>query len=422
MTGQPDENEGEAEEGLPGETSDVAGETYRWDLLRGSMQGFVEACMVTFGLLVAIRVFDAPDMLKAILPGSYSGGLLISPLTIIIASRWGWTAGRTCALYSLLGGLSMIGAVSVRALPAFLVFIVLVAVFLAQTVPLLTKIYASNYAERERGSRYSTSVLFSAVIAAGFSYGGGLLLDLDIEFYRFVFLVPAFALFVNILAFNRMPAVAIHPEQSKNPVSDFKKAIRNRVFCMILVGWMFQGFGQVMTMPIRVEYLANERYGINATNEQIALIIGVVPFLTYLLSTKFWGYCFDRWNFIVLRVIMNVIAMVSIFTVFFTSSLWMIALGMGLYGILVSGGRILWMLWVVQLAPPDQLSTYTGIHTFFTGVRGALAPFVAYLLVGQSDPKLVGWIAAAIITIGICIMLPYRGKFQRSFGDEQNHE
>ena len=317
MTGQPDENEGEAEEGLPGETSDVAGETYRWDLLRGSMQGFVEACMVTFGLLVAIRVFDAPDMLKAILPGSYSGGLLISPLTIIIASRWGWTAGRTCALYSLLGGLSMIGAVSVRALPAFLVFIVLVAVFLAQTVPLLTKIYASNYAERERGSRYSTSVLFSAVIAAGFSYGGGLLLDLDIEFYRFVFLVPAFALFVNILAFNRMPAVAIHPEQSKNPVSDFKKAIRNRVFCMILVGWMFQGFGQVMTMPIRVEYLANERYGINATNEQIALIIGVVPFLTYLLSTKFWGYCFDRWNFIVLRVIMNVIAMVSIFTVFF---------------------------------------------------------------------------------------------------------
>ena len=265
----------------------------------------------------------------------------------------------------------MVGAVSVRALPAFLVCIILVAVFLAQTVPLLTKIYASNYAENERGSRYATSVLFSAVIAAGFSYGGGRLLDLDIEYYRPLFVVPALALFVNIFAFKSMPDVAIHPEQSRSSIRDFKQAIRNRVFCMILIGWMFQGFGQVMTMPIRVEYLANERYGINATNEQIGLIIGVVPFLTYLVSTKIWGYCFDRWNFIVLRVTMNVIAMISIFTVFFTSSLWLIAVGMGLYGVSVSGGRIIWMLWV---GPAGATAAVVHLHGdpyfFYRRTRG----------------------------------------------------
>ena len=413
MTGRLDKSGVKTAAVFLNEASDVATRTFRLDLLRGSMQGFVETSLLTFSLLVAIRVFHAPDMLKAILPGAFPVGLLISPLTIIIGSKLGWSAGRICALFSFLGGLAMLGAISVRALPAFLICIGFVAVFLAQTIPLLTTIYASNYAENERGSRYATTMLFSALISAGFSYGGGRLLDLDIEHYRVLFAVPALALFLNVFAFKAMPDVAIRPEQSPSSVHDFKEAIRNRVFCLMLIGWMFQGFGQIMTIPIRIEYLANDRYGINATNEQIGLIVGVVPFLTYIGSTKIWGYCFDRWNFIVLRVTTNVISMISIFTIFFTSSLWVIAVGMGLFGVALSGGRLIWMLWVVQIAPLQNLSTYMSINTFFTGVRGAIAPFVAYWLVGKSDPMVVGWIAAAIIAIGICIMLPFRGQFQR---------
>ena len=415
MTAHSVETEPKSEEGIPETPGDVARQTYRWDLLRGSMQGFVEACMVTFTLLVAIRVFDAPDMLKAILPGSYSLGLLLSPITIVLASRRGGTAGSICALCCFLSGLAMIGALSARELVLYLVCIVLAAVILAQTIPLLTKIYASNYGVRDRGSRFSSTVLLSAIVGASFSYCGGLILDFELGLYRYLFLVAALALFVNVFAYTKMPPVLIRRENTQSTVRDFKGAIRNRVFCMVIVAWMFQGFGQIMTVPIRIEYLANPRYGIDATNEQVSLIVGVIPFVTYLLSTKFWGYCFDRTNFITLRVTMNVIAIISIFTVFFTSSLWMIGLGMGLYGISMSGGRILWMLWVVDKAPPDQVSTYMGIHTFFTGVRGALAPFAGYLLVGQSNPQLTGWCAAAIITIGICLMLPLRSSFNRSF-------
>ena len=415
MTAQSVEDESKAEEGIQKAAAEVVRQTYRWDLLRGSMQGFVEACMVTFSLLVAIRVFDAPDMLKAFLPGSYSLGLLLSPLTIVLASKRGRTAGSVCALCCFFSGLAMIGALSARELSLYMICIVLVAVFLAQTIPLLTKIYASNYGVRERGSRFSSTVFVSAVVGASFSYCGGLILDFELEFYRVLFLIAAAALFVNVIAFRRMPPVVIHEDKTQSTVGDFKGALRNRVFCMIIVAWMFQGFGQVMTVPIRIEYLANPHYGIDATNEQVSLIVGVIPFVTYLLSTKFWGYFFDRSNFITLRVTMNVLAIISIFTVFFTSSLWVIGLGMSLYGISMSGGRILWMLWVVEMAPPDQVSTYMGIHTFFTGVRGALAPFAGYLLVGQSNPQLMGWIATVIITIGICLMLPLRSSFTRSF-------
>ena len=363
MTGRLDKSGVKTAAVFLNEASDVATRTFRLDLLRGSMQGFVETSLLTFSLLVAIRVFHAPDMLKAILPGALPVGLLISPLTIIIGSKLGWSAGRICALFSFLGGLAMLGAISVRALPAFLICIGFVAVFLAQTIPLLTTIYASNYAENERGSRYATTMLFSALISAGFSYGGGRLLDLDIEHYRVLFAVPALALFLNVFAFKAMPDVAIRPEQSPSSVHDFKEAIRNRVFCLMLIGWMFQGFGQIMAIPIRIEYLANDRYGINATNEQIGLIVGVVPFLTYIGSTKIWGYCFDRWNFIVLRVTTNVISMISIFTIFFTSSLWVIAVGMSLFGVALSGGRLIWMLWVVEyLSYITLLDNLSSIH------------------------------------------------------------
>jgi len=411
MNDQSDDAEMTSDEPPPRADREVARRTYRWDLLRGGMQGIVEACIYTFGLLIAIRVFDAPDLLKALLPGSYSLGLLLSPVALMIGSRLGGTAGRMCAFCSLVSGLAMLGVIAARELSGYLFYIVLYAIFLAQTVSLLTKIYATNYSVDERGSKYSTAVFLSGVVSAAFAYIGGIILDIDIGLYRWLFLIAALALFVNVFAYCRMPAVRIFRVQHGKWGSDFKLALRDRVFVLILIAWMFQGFGQVMTLPIRIEYLANERYGINATNEQISVVMGVVPFVTYILATKVWGFVFDRWNFVTLRITSNLIAVVSIFTVFFTSSLWIIGFGMAMYGVSLAGGRILWQLWVVQIAPSDQVSSYMGVHVAFTGVRGTLAPFVAYLLVGLSDPRFVGWTAIALIIIGICLMLPHRKRF-----------
>ena len=395
----------------PEAATEVARQTYRWDMVRGSMQGIVEACWFTFALLVAIRVFDAPDMVKAILPGAYSLGLLMTPLLIYIVSRKGGTAGKLCAIFSGLSGLAMIAALSAPIMSVYVVFMVLAAAFVALMVPLLTKIYSSNYPTGERGSRVSTTMVLGALVGAGYAYGGGLLLDLDLQFYRIVFLGAGLALFVNIIAFQKMPSVAIRREPTAGAGRHFRHALRNRVFCVILVAWMFQGFGVQMTFPIRVEYLAHERYGINATNEDIGLIMGAIPLLSHILSAKVWGYLFDRLNFITLRIVMNLIGILSIFMVFFTSSLWVIGAGMGLYGVSLSGGRLLWQLWVVKVANPDQVPAYMGIHTSLTGVRGVLSPFVAYLLIGHTNPQLFGWIATVIIAIGIGLMLPLRSYF-----------
>ena len=46
------------------EKSKTAGRTFRYDLLRSTMTGVLETGFSTFGLLVAIRVFGAPESFK----------------------------------------------------------------------------------------------------------------------------------------------------------------------------------------------------------------------------------------------------------------------------------------------------------------------------------------------------------------------
>ena len=42
-----------------------------------------------------------------------------------------------------------------------------------------------------------------------------------------------------------------------------------------------------------------------------------------------------------------------------------------------AGADVAWSLWVTKFAPPERVADYMSVHTFFTGVRGFLAPVTA---------------------------------------------
>ena len=82
--------------------------TYFWDRVRGSAQGISEACWQTFALLIAIRVFQAPDMVKATLPAAFSIGFLITPITLYLLSRCQWHTGTICACIACCAAVGLI--------------------------------------------------------------------------------------------------------------------------------------------------------------------------------------------------------------------------------------------------------------------------------------------------------------------------
>jgi MFS family permease len=61
-------------------------------------------------------------------------------------------------------------------------------------------------------------------------------------------------------------------------------------------------------------------------------------------------------------------------------SLWWLAAGRVIVGVVNGGGSLAWQLGHNDFAPKDQLTAYMGIHVTLTGLRGAFAPFLGTAL------------------------------------------
>jgi MFS family permease len=81
-------------------------------------------------------------------------------------------------------------------------------------------------------------------------------------------------------------------------------------------------------------------------------------------------------------------------------------IGAIVFGISNAGGDIAWSLWVTKFAPENRVADYMSVHTFFTGVRGLLAPITAFQLAKTLELTTLGWISAGLIVLASALLLP----------------
>jgi MFS family permease len=139
---------------------------------------------------------------------------------------------------------------------------------------------------------------------------------------------------------------------------------------------------------------------------EIAFLTGVVPNLARIVMSPLWGWLFDRANFFVLRVILNVGFALGILTFFMTTDRSGLIAGAIIFGISNAGGDIAWSLWVTKFAPENRVADYMSVHTFFTGVRGVLAPITAFQLAKVLPLTTLGLVSAVLILLATVILLP----------------
>ena len=166
------------------------------------------------------------------------------------------------------------------------------------------------------------------------------------------------------------------------------------------------GFGNLMLLPLRVEYLAQPKYGIEADPAKITLLTVAIPSVFRLLCTPVFGRLFDRISFFSSRIIVNLLFALYV-VAFFTGSsdigLWIGAITIG---IAIAGGDLMWMLWVTKFAPPGRVADYMGLHAFFTGTRAVSAPLVAFLVIDQVSLGWVAAISAALMVVSALVLVP----------------
>ena len=138
----------------------------------------------------------------------------------------------------------------------------------------------------------------------------------------------------------------------------------------------------------------------------IALLTGVVPNLARLVMSPVWGWLFDRMNFFVMRMTLNLGFAIGIVSFFASDTTTGFVLAAITFGISTAGGDVAWTLWVTKVAPPERVADYMSVHTFFTGVRGLIAPLVGFALVAHWPMTTMGWFSAASIVVGSLFLLP----------------
>ena len=395
----------------------IARETYRWDRLRGSGQGIVETCWRVFALLVAIRVFNAEDSIKQFIPAGLGIGFLLSPIGLSIANSFSARISKLVASLWAVVGLTIVGMAVAGNVVAFVACVALAQITAGQTMAMMTHLYSENYPANKRGSWLSTTFVLASVAGIVFGYAGGELLDYNVDLYRIIFLAGVAAAFLSAWASQHIPSQPAYTLKAPNPLQSMVVAWHDRLFRVMLFAWMLMGMGNLMMIPLRVEYLANPEYGINASNAQVSALLISTVLAFRLLSTKVWGLLFDRVNVIILRVSLNAVFMLSIALFFFTTNLTVMAVGCALLGTAFGGGGILWALYVTKIAPPDKIASYMSVHGFMTGLRMALAPFVGYTVLHFAHPSMAAWIALLLIGISTVIFLPLRPLIDAKAGE-----
>jgi len=385
--------------------------TYRYERWRALSAGVLETAGTTFLLLIAVRWFEAGAVSKALVAAGGSTGLILAPWIVTRVEASGWPVAWAAARLAALGAVAFLVMSLVPTLPVFIVGSMLAMASSTAALPLLTQIYQENYPADRRGKLFSRTFMIRIATAAAFSELAGRALSGHISYFRGLLLVFAGAYAFAGFWLARVPSQPLVASGGTHPFRALRFARDDELFRRTLIMWMLMGFANLMVVPLRVEYLANEKYGVHwnglpLTAAKIALFTGVIPNIARLAMSPVWGWFFDRINFFVLRIALNTGFALGMLTFFATDNLWGLVAGATIYGFSSAGGDVAWSLWVTKFAPPERVADYMSVHTFFTGVRGVIAPLVAFQLVACWSPQAISWLGAGMTLAATLVLIP----------------
>ena len=393
-------------EGFTSET--LAKRTFALDSGRAFCQGVSESYGRTFFLLIALKEFDAPPVAKSLIAGAGGMGMLLSPMLVSAVIKRRWRTSTVASTIVAAGGLALLLPLLVHDLRAY-VAAAMIALALADLVMvLMAPIYASNYPVSRRGQLVGRSIVVRVASAALVGAGVGKFLNRDIKRWPYVVGLGVVAWILQAGFLRRIPSLPLPA------VATDRSAIRRRVHLLrtdpilrnTLGSWMLIGFANLMTIPLRVEYLGNAKYGVSADTAKVAMLTVTIPAVVRLGMTPFFGWIFDRMNFFGLRIAVNLAFGISIGSFFATRSTLGLVLASVAFGVGIAGGDVLWSLWATKFAPADQVADYMALHTFTTGLRAVSAPFIGFWMVAAFPARTVGVVCMLMTIAGSILLVP----------------
>ena len=379
--------------------------TFRLELTRSVPQGFVETAFSTFVVFIAIRYFHLPPWMKGSIIASGSAGLLLSLFTVQFIRRHGYSVNRiTAALWSLSSVGFVIAALSTSSPNSYFAGTCLAYFALASASPMMAQIYRKHYTNEKRGHLFSLASLTKACVGGLVGWLGGLWIEKS--GFSPLFFAYAVACILMALCVLSMAPVYLRKSNRIEWFSAFSHVRENAEFRKLLIVWMLLGLGNLIGWALFVEYIGNPRYGFGFDADKVGLITSTIPMITFIIFVVPWGSIFDRMPFYRVRATLNLLFLSSILTYYLGGGVLGLYIGIALHGVASAGGNIIWSLWTSRFSPAESVGEYQSVHSFLTGVRGVLAPLIAFTAANYLGPSWVACGSAVLIITATLITWP----------------
>ena len=395
----------------------LARRTLIFDSIRSFAFGILETGPKTFFLLIAVRHFGASDAVKTLVSLPQAFGLIAALLVIAYLARLPVRRNLVAAAALVLAAAGFFAAAGASSLTWHVLWLIPASATGAVTLPLYTAIIKENFPARLRGRLFAVELVLAMLGSALFHVVGGAILESSGDRFRVVVAAYGAANLVAATALlfvpSRRPRRAARAGRAVSPLAALALLWRDRAFGLTVGAWFLFGLGSLLVAPLRILFLTEPRYGFDLPAVQVAFIAGTVPDIMRLVFTPIWANLFDRFNFITVRVGLNLFSVLGIVLFFQLHSVPAAIVGSALMGAFNAGGMLAWNLWITRFADRENTAAYMSVHTFATGMRMLLGATIGIHLASRTGAELVAWIAVGFVVLGTLALLPLRRSEQR---------
>ena len=385
------------------ENDAMARRTFRLELLRAVPAGVLETVLSVFSVLILVKVFSSPDSYKSFIQSMGRAGLLAGIPFVSLVRSCGWPMTKILAGLAVLSAGGFVAAGVQPYTQEFFVAGLSASAFFASLLPpLQTQVLRSNYPNHLRGKLFARAALVRAVGAALFGLIAGHFLKTRPEWYPWIHWVFATMCLLTAWCFWKMPYTKSIPAKVRPRLLEAFFYLReDKNFAFMLISWMFVGMGMLMALAVHVDYLANPVQGLGLDSLQVTILAVVLPVILQLATTLVWGGLFDKIRFPWFRAGLNLVILCGVLMVFLSPNTIGVAIGLALFGVARGGGNVAWNLWVTKMAPAEHVAEYMSLHTFFTGIRGIIAPWLGFAILRAFGPEGFALATGALVVVSI---------------------
>jgi MFS family permease len=388
-------------------------QTLKMDMIQQTVHGLAIPLFQGIFILILVDYFNAGDTEKswvsAALHFGFVLGLFIQPLILHFFSK-----RSAASLLTIFSGLFLGGAGLVTDLLLHVLLLLGHVVLLAMRINIVTALYADHYPMQKRAQLFSFGLMFSSLASVSLGFICSALFNIDLENYRWIYLTVGLLYCLSSIAIHNMPEDTTGLKNERKfikqaliqPLKNLYLVIKYPRFGYVILIWFIFGFANLWTAPVRVAYLAEAQDGLNLDPGLIALIVVVIPFVIRMIFYRFWAKIFDKYNFIVIRIVLSSIIGLGLLLFFVSYRVELVILGQIIFNIAFSGSTFAWNLWVTKIAPPGQSANFMSVHTFFTGIRGIIGPFVGFAVFRATSAQTIGIISICLILTSVLLLVP----------------